>query len=405
MMGSYGSNHDTEDFAIDGIPYQRRRHGSIWIDHSGSLSLTTNVGASTGYINGPNITDAKWHHVAAVWLNRIGGVQMSMRFTVLNCDIFRLLAQPALYLDVVEIIRNRIAAIGAVTNEDVTVATFDDSNRIIGFGGYIRFGVNCTINSPVESDFSDTIMRLASRVTLGDALSVAIRDRIMQLPNFAYPIKPFGSDPIQVDTITFPESDTVGSVHLYVDGIKQLGKITYVPGDDNLVNDGQFVVAGGHKGRPLNGEAQHVRLWSRALTEAELFTVSKCGMPTAETFFGGPFPHDLHADYTLDQDLANSVSSDSNSVGSDIKSLLSAIGTARFVRGGLCGYDHCPEASPDGCPLVKNRQLNFNSTTACETFARFNFCRRASDTRGRPPLPYFDGCHRGGGDDIAEITL
>merc|ERR1711964_543597 len=131
--------------------------------------------------------------------------------------------------------------------------------------------------------------------------------------------------------------------------------------------DGEFVVAGGHKGRHLNAEVQRVRIWSRALTLAELTTVSQCRTATAEMLFGGAFPHELHAEYILD-------GSYNNMVATDVKSL---VGSGEFVRGGMCGYERCPEMSPENCPLVKDRLLNFNTTESCEAFARFNFCRRA----------------------------
>lgn len=402
LMGTSGSNHDTEKFVLDGVDATRRRHGAVWIDPSGHLSLTTNTGQSTGYINGPVVNDARWHHVAAVFQNRVGGVQLRLRFKVLNCDILRLTENVPLHLDVINIIKTEMAAIAKLNTEDIFVTTWDDSLRIVG--GYTRFGVNASLNSPVESDVSDTILRLASRVPLAEALGAGIRDRIMQLPNNAYPIKPFGPDQIiEVSAVTAPDVTTVGSADLYVDGIQQPGKITFEPGEDNVGQDGQFVVGGGYKSRPLDAEVMHVRLWSRALTQAELVTVSNCGMPSAEMLFGGAFPHDLHADYILDGNLSNSVATDIGNLSDSVETEQES--ASPFVRGGICGYESCPEASPEGCPLVKNRQLTFNSTAACDEFARFNFCRRAGDTRGRPPLPYFDGCHQGGGSDIAEITL
>jgi len=309
-------------------------------------------------------------------------------------------------LDVISIIKKEMAAIAKLNAEDVFVTTWDDSLRIVG--GYIRFGVNASLNSPIESDVSDTILRLASRVLLAEALGVGIRERIMQLPSNGYPIKPFGPDKIiEVSAITAPDITTVGSVDLYVDGIQQPGKITFDPGEDNIGQDGQFVVGGGYKSRPLNAEVMHVRLWSRALTQADLTTVSQCRMPSAETIFGETFPHDLHANYILDGNLSNSVASEISALAQSRSNSTNSSNstTSPFVRGGLCGHDHCPEASPEGCPLVKKRQLTFNSTAACDEFARFNFCRRAGATRGRPPLPYFDGCHQGGGNEIAEITL
>merc|ERR1740130_248251 len=123
-------------------------------------------------------------------------------------------------------------------------------------------------------------------------------------------------------------------------------------------------------------------------------------MPEASTLFGKPFPHDLYGDFTLDGSFSNNVVDDA---GKEV--LPSLISTGGFVRGGQCGHMRCPESSDDGCPLVKNRELNFNSSEDCTSFARFNFCRRAGAQRERPPYPYFDGCHAGGGNEIAEITL
>merc|ERR1711972_992187 len=74
-----------------------------------------------------------------------------------------------------------------------------------------------------------------------------------------------------------------------------------------------------------------------------------------------------------------------------------------FVRGGVCHYGQCPAMSDDGCPL--SRELKFNSSSGCESFARFTFCRTASPNRQRPPHAAFDGCHAGGGNAIAEITM
>lgn len=364
------------------------------IDKSGRLSVQTNTGYSTGNLTGPNIVDARWHHIAAIWRSSSGGGQMN--FKVWHADLLRIEERDVLYSDLQTIIIDTIAEFARVPANGIRLIFWDDSVRVIG--GYTRFGVNCTINPSMTSDISDPMLRLASRNAVTEQLSVNIRNRIMQLPNNAYPVKPFNTGPIRVDFLTFPEHIEVGSVELYVDTIKQPGKITYAPGEEHLAQDGQLVIGGGQLGRSLNAEVQHFRLWSRALTVQDLVTVSKCGMPGPATLFGGPFPHDLYADFVLDGSYSNSVNPMQY-----LQTLTGGYGD--FVRGGLCGYPYCPEASEHGCPLMKNRQLNFNSTDACESFARFNFCRRAGQERGRPPFPYFDGCHSGGGNEIAEITL
>merc|ERR1719265_384829 len=106
--------------------------------------------------------------------------------------------------------------------------------------------MNTTINPPVSSDISDTILRLGARVVMQEALSTALRNRIMQLTNDAVPIKPFDSGDVATLNLTFPEIQSAGSAQLYVDGIVQPGKLTYAPGQDKLVADNDLVVAGGH---------------------------------------------------------------------------------------------------------------------------------------------------------------
>jgi hypothetical protein len=396
LLGTYGANHDGTDWAVDGIPATRRRYGALWIDTESRLSVTTNNGGSTGLLTGTNLTDQRWHHLGVVWRNQTGGYRIAMDFQVLNADILQIQLREDLFEDLIEIIKNVIGDMSKTISADVAVTTFDDSNRAIG--GWYRFGVTIGVNAPAGSDIMDTEMRLGSRILLAEALGTPIRERIMLLPYDAYPVKPFNTGDIYVDSVTAPNVTETGSVSLYVDGILQSGKITYDPGEDYLSMDGEFVVAGGYLGIPLDAEVQNVRLWSRALTPEELLTSSTCRGPTAEQMFGGEFPHELQADYIFDGDYLNAA-------GTDIASIVPSSVNASFVRGGRCGYETCPEADDNGCPLVRNRQLRFNTTDGCETFARFNFCRTAGQDRGRPPYAYFDGCHSGGGDQIAEITL
>jgi hypothetical protein len=404
LIGTSGANHDTEEFAIDGVPATRRRHGAVWIDNSGYISVSSNTGRSTGLLTGPNISDARWHHVAAIWRRSTGGSKVSLNFKVVNVDVLIMMTTEDLFYDIIGIAKTLIADRAKVTTGDVFVETWDDSVRLPG--GYFRFGVNTTINAPANSDISDSLLRLSSRVVLLEQLSSAIKNRIMVLPNDAFPIKPAGTGDIAADFLTFPELQTTGSVQLFVDGIAQPGKITYDPGEDNLCQDGQLVVAGGYQSQPIHAEVQRFRIWSRALAPEELVIASQCRMPDPSTLFGGPFPHDLYADFKLDGSFSNEVGvTDLRTLHPSVKNNQSLFNAGEFRRGGRCNYDRCPEASEHGCPVMRNRQLNFNSTEACETFARFNFCRIAGSERGRPPYAYFDGCHRGGGDEIAEITL
>ena len=102
----------------------------------------------------------------------------------------------------------------------------------------------------------------------------------------------------------FPLIQYVGSGKLFVDSIQYSGRLTYSPDAENIADNGQFMVGGGHQGRSVDCEISRVRLWSRALSEEQLSALQGCDLDV-ERFLGGPWPHDLHASWAFNGNFSN----------------------------------------------------------------------------------------------------
>mmetsp|Transcript_37612 Transcript_37612/g.69446 ORF Transcript_37612/g.69446 Transcript_37612/m.69446 type:complete len:504 (-) Transcript_37612:7-1518(-) len=385
LMGTYGANHDGTYWALG---ESRRRFGAITLDTNGALSLSTNTGRSTGEVQqhptGPNASDGKWHHVAAVFLD-VGGVQVSFASKVTNVDILIMQTRPSLINDFLLTVRQVVAEQAQVPLDEVFVALSDESERRFGF--WTRLWVNFTVNSPVHS-VQDLVYRLTDHATIVEQMRPAVRaleEVHMALPPFT------GKDEIEVTDVSGPVTEPTGTAQLYIDGYEGTGSITYDPFGDNVGQDSQLVFGGGRLGDPIDAEVSRLRLWNRAMVASELEQIWNCEMPSTSTLFGGPFPHNLQARFDLNGDLGNSAGTINAGLNDS-----QILGT--FARGGPCSIDRCPDFSPNNainCPLIKSHQLNFSSPEACDTFAKFNFCRKAGATRGEPHHPRYQGCDAG----------
>uniref|UniRef100_A0A7S4PXR4 Uncharacterized protein n=1 Tax=Alexandrium monilatum TaxID=311494 RepID=A0A7S4PXR4_9DINO len=366
LIGTYGSNHDTDLYHIDAT--RRRRHAAVWIDASGMLSMTANVGVSSGRVVGPNVpvADGRWHHVAAVFQRGSGGAQVTFSIKVDHVE-YALLTSVAGLVPLFEDSFKRAIAAAADTTADHISTILED--------GYVKplraVRVHCSINVPAEN--ADT---MRSRLSTVPWVGGVVAKNIMNTPRM-YNAIPTGPDTVVVTSqMTLPLVRVVGNARLYVDGFPGVGTVTYAPIVDNIGMDGQLVVGGGHKGRAISCEVSRFRLWSVALAPAQLQKLRGCVLPSLPSLVGGPWPHGLQASYALNGTRADAA-------GTGFEALQSVSG-GRFIVGGSCSADRCPRTSPHGCLLVAGRELRFNSVDQCESFARFVHCRVAGSSRGRP---------------------
>lgn len=103
----------------------------------------------------------------------------------------------------------------------------------------------------------------------------------------------------------FPLIEYVGSGKLFVDNIQYSGRLTYSPDAENIADNGQFMVGGGHQGRSIDCEISRVRLWSQALSEEQLSALQSCDVLDVERFIGGQWPHALHASWEFNGNFTN----------------------------------------------------------------------------------------------------
>lgn len=383
LLGTYGANHDSLYYALG---ESRRRFGAVTLDTKGALSFRTNTGRSTGEVQatGPNACDGQWHNVAVVFM-RNGGVQVGIKAKITNVDIFVVQQRESLEIALKETIRQVVAEQAKVAMDAVFVEISDDSERRFGF--WTRLWANFTVNSPGPSGLQDMLFRLTDHATI----TLNMRAAVLALEEIHLTLPPFtDKGEILVINVSAPVMSPTGSVQLYVDGYPGVGSITYDPGTDNVGQDNQVIFGGGRLGTPLSCEVSRVRFWSRALMASELEQIWHCEMPSVSALFGGPFPHSLQARYDLNGNL-------SNTAGTAFASLKDSQSQGEFSRGGACNKERCPEASPEGCPLIRSRVIFFSSPEKCNAFAAFNFCRKAGSSRGRAPQPHFNGCHAGAG--------
>jgi len=420
LIGTFGTNDADNTFSNQ----NRRRHGAIWLETDGTLGLSSNTGESSGYIQGPNVIDGKWHHVAAIWNQTAGGgAQLYKSFKFLHVRYLTIAGRAAILEDFIINLKAAMAVESNTTSDDVWVYLSDE--QVIGNEG--RTAVSMVVN--VERKSADiALARLVRSDTFEARMMNALRITT-DIANSYTGLLPVENNQLIYDSM-FPTMAYVGSGRLLVDSIDYAGRLTYSPLAENIADNGQFLVGGGHQGRAVECELANVRLWSVALTEEQLRAVQACSLPEPTSFIGGSWPHSLHAAWAFNGHFINSFGPLENlteesaweeQLGTGFNSAdgmnypywknlltgqavqsytnamdhhLSRLNGGDFIRGGLCDFSACPAISPETlCPL--ERSVAFFSTDECEAFASFNYCRQAGSTRNRPSMPHLDGCHLG----------
>eukprot|EP00930_Biecheleria_cincta_P049348 TRINITY_DN34562_c0_g1_i1.p1 TRINITY_DN34562_c0_g1~~TRINITY_DN34562_c0_g1_i1.p1 ORF type:complete len:640 (+),score=67.99 TRINITY_DN34562_c0_g1_i1:29-1948(+) len=410
LMCTYGTNDAIALFS--GV--NRRRHGAIWLETDGSVSLSTNVGTSSGYIAGPNIVDDRWHHVAAVWNATGGGAKITRRFKYFHVQHSSL--RPGMLIQLGDNIRAAFALEANASADDIRVE-FQDL-QVALFEGIT--GVTITVNSALE-----TVDMMVARIIRSDQFVARMMNALFTVSQIEAAItglrEPY-TDNVYIFDIELPTWQNAGSAYFYVDLFQYVGRLTFSPTADpadNIVTNGQFVAAGGHQGRPVDCQAAHIKLWSVALTVQQLAQVQdRCATPTAESVIGGAYPHSLHAHWHLSGNGTNSFGpmqeimtmgwNEVSGTGYDYDARASypywrnmvtgqvsqtkRVAQGGYKRGGACNYFACPPVS-EGCPL--GRSLDFTSKRECQAFANWNHCKLAGSSRGRPSMSHLSGCHVG----------
>ncbi|CAJ1415881.1 unnamed protein product [Effrenium voratum] len=419
LMGTFGTN-DAETL-YSGL--HRRRHGAVWIDPDGSVGLSSNTGTTSGFIQGPQLVDGKWHHVAAVWNQTAGGgAQIAKSFKLMHVRYSTIIGNQDMREELTARMEEAMALEANASATDVWFYYADE--QIIGGEG--RLLVSFVVNCPIET-VDMMLARLVSSHTFENRMLWALFN-VTLITNAFTGLAPV-QDNVYIYDDVFPTITYVGIAHLYVDGVAFPGLVIYSPNEENIADNGQFLVGGGHQARPVDLEVANLRLWSVALTQEQLAQQAQvCQVPDSESFIGGAWPFSLHGAWPLNGNFTNAFGPFANfseqsvweeQLGSGYnsvdamnypywKNLLTAevvqtytqsmyhhmsrkLGGG-FVRGGVCNFNACPAISPvNACPL--QRSVGFASSAECEEFAGFNFCRLAGSTRNRPSMPHLQGCH------------
>lgn len=376
LLGTAGSNWDSKFWSDN----HRRRFGAVWINTAGDLSVSTNVGTSSGLIDGPNVIDGRWHHVAVVWnATPGGGAQIMSQFKVYNLDYEMLLIYQTTLNDILSRYKQVIALETRAALDDIFVYLGNSPRRI---RDQAITQVNFTVNVAVETANLTTARMLTSKT-----LQQRIMNATLQTTGIADAVTGTMT-PVTKNLRVFdwidPSIGLVGGATLFVDGKPYKGRLTYSPGSENIGQNGQFVIGGGYASISVPCQVSRARLWGVALTEDQITQVQSCKMPDAQLMFGGDVPFSLYASWSLSGNTTNDVS--------DSLDALSLVQAGNFVRGGACNYDTCPANSPDdGCPL--SRGIDFWTVDECEAFASYSFCKRFGSARGRPASRMLTGCH------------
>jgi len=420
LMGTFGTNDASTLYSGS----NRRRHGAIWINDDGKLGMSTNTGTSSGYIQGPNIVDGKWHHVAGIWNQTAGGGSRILKsFKFLHVRYSTINGNAAMLAEFTERLANATAIEANASLDDIWVTLTDEQISFIEGRTKVSLAVNCDVKN-----VDMTLARLVSSSTFETRMMAALFNTTLIANSFTGDL-PQENNVAIYDNI-YPLIEYVGSGRLFVDSIEYPGRLTYSPDAENIADNGQFMVGGGHQGRPVDCEMAKVRLWSRALTKEQLTELQSCDPFDVERFIGGAYPHSLHASWDLNGNFTNNFGPLENlteqsaweeqigtgfnsadgmnypywkniltgeavqSYTQSMKHHLSRSNGGDFTRGGMCNFDECPAISPENlCPL--ERSLRFMTVEECEAFATFNYCRKSGSTRNRPSMPELDGCHIG----------
>lgn len=378
LMGTSGPNHDTDYYSLS----NRRRYGAVFLEQDGSVSLTSNVGSSSGVVKTTKtIADGRWHHVAAVFSDR-GAQQISFSFLITGLLYDGILGVPAaqnnLESRILQIAQN---ASGASPSEVFLTSRSGNSDPLKTFVVY-----TVTINAPDGTAPARKLrMQYFSAPTIVQLINASIAPSVRGIRGVF-----FGTPAVTTRMIANPADNftnftisQAGSATLIIDGYAVPRQHVYSPGSDALSMDSMFVVGGGYQSLPLPGQLSRLRLWNIPIQGSQFQQLWTCDdPPLAQNVFGGSFPFGLIASYSL-QGLIN------NTAGTSFPNWKTSA-WAQFDIGGDCGFVDCPSRSPEGCLLIEEETKRFNSMAQCQAFATFNFCRAAGANRERPP--YLSGC-------------
>ncbi|CAE7253800.1 unnamed protein product [Symbiodinium natans] len=253
----------------------RRRHGAIWLETDGTVGLSSNTGESSGYIQGPNVIDGKpcackrWHHVAAIWNQTAGG-----GFKFMHLRYLTISGRTAILDDFIVNLKAAMAAESNMTSDDVWVYLSDE--QLIGNEGRTAVSMVAPwihalargaavfpsiMLEPLEAQVN--VDRKSAELSLARLVrSMMNAMRITTDISNAYTgLLPVENNQYIYDSL-FPTMAYVGSGRLLVDSIEFPGRLTYSPLAENIADNGQFLVGGGHQGLAVECELASVRLWT-----------------------------------------------------------------------------------------------------------------------------------------------
>lgn len=420
LFGTYGANHDQ---TIQPYNYQdgtsRRRQGSVAVDVGGGLTLTTNLGRSSGSVAGAvGLQDGNWHHVAAVFSDS-GGAQIGIHFRIKWVGYSSLLNRASIEQDVRVGLQETLANVaGSGTEMEDIFLTLADGTRLLSpTNSEYALLVQALINTPTA-----VMPARVAELSVAERLASAVTAAVQGVPHIDSVVSAeFSVQDIkaEISDVSLPVVYPTGSAQLYVDGFAGTGSLTYVKTDemgeeDNIGMDGEFVIGGGRLGITMGCQVAHFRFWSVALSPSELKQVRQCTLPQLSQLIGGPPPYNLTLSYDLDGSYDNSAADSPFSQAApgflrysqDGIMGITLMDTGLFVKGGPCNYERCPMKSPDsGCPLAPKSEVKFWSKETCDEFAALRFCREVGPSRGRPPRSLLQGCHAGGPTSVWERPL
>eukprot|EP00913_Durusdinium_trenchii_P019497 g18328.t1 len=251
LIGTFGTNDDVTLYSSS----SRRRHGAVWIESTGQIGMSTNAGTtlglnncwnnagtSSGYIDGPNLLDGKWHHVAAIWNQTAGGgSKVTKSFKFMHVRYSTIFGRQDMFAELTERILNATSIETNASKEDIWVTLSDE--QIIGGEGRtkVSLAVNCDVKN---ADM--TLARLVSSLTFDARMMGALFNTTLITNSFT------GLPPVE-DNVAIYDNE--------------FPLIEY----DNIADNGQFMIGGGHQGRPVDCEMARMRLWSLALTQEQKF--------------------------------------------------------------------------------------------------------------------------------------
>jgi len=393
LFGTKGVDHDGNFYNAQ---QHRRRYAAVEFSTAGKASLKTNIGTSSGMVNGPehiNFLDQAWHHVAAVF-STAGGKRLACKFEIdhFHWAYFRAakLPYPSVETELHAKLQQQLAHAVRTDTSDAMVVSLEDAILAILYTEDMTRQAKLHFVININPEFADAARaRLAAAGR--QAVETAINDWWAWIET--QPFRGGIQNLLTGDVVArfdgaagVPSIEDTGSLMLYVDGYPGTHFATYtrtlISVEDNVGWDGQLQIGGVMLGVPVDAEVAHFRLWNQALDSAQLNELGQCRpSKSIGAILGGASPHMLEASYPLGMTGGN------NSIGPSYEgtssfSNLEMVGGA-FVQGGRCGPDgHCPYFSSDGCPL--QHEVNFSRKENCDAYASWIYSSKSGIKRDDP---------------------